>query len=105
MNPSGITPAPKITATQLRLALATRAGVIVQDLADGSTYALPKGLTKLQALDGNLCVVLPHEEAAFYLTEADGNHAKAARLATTVLAWEIQQMDARIAAWAARGAA
>lgn len=96
------TPAPRITATLLRQALATPAGVVVQDLADGATYALPHGLTKAQSLDDSLIVVLTAAEAASYLRSADGHHAAAARAATTVLQWECELIDSRLAAWAAR---
>lgn len=99
----GMDTAPRITATALRQCLATRAGVIVQDLADGATYALPKGLSKAESMDDSLVVVLTYEEAAFYLREADGSRATAARAATAVIGWEIGQIDARLAAWAARG--
>lgn len=94
--------APKITAAQLRQALATRAGLIVQDMADGRTYALPQGMTKQQTMDDSLVVVLTNEAAESYVLEADGSYAKAARTATTVLAWEISFIDEQLAAWAAR---
>lgn len=96
------TPAPRITATHLRQALATPAGVVIQDLADGSTYALPCGLTKAQSMDDSLIVVLTHDEAASYLQAADGSHAAAARTATVVLAWECELLDSRLADWTAR---
>lgn len=96
------TPAPRITATLLRQALATPAGAIVQDMADGSTYALPHGLTKAQTLDDSLVVVLTHGEASSYLAAADGSHGQAARSATTVLAWEIELLDRQLATWTAR---
>jgi hypothetical protein len=96
------TDAPRITATALRQALATRAGVIVQDLADGAVYAVPHGLTKAQTLDDSLVVVLTRDEAASYLAAADGRHADAARAASTVLAWEIEFVDRQLAAAAGR---
>jgi hypothetical protein len=92
--------APKITATQLRQVLATRAGLLAQDMADGRTYAYPKGLTKAEAMDESLVVVLTHDEAASYLAEADGDHARAAKVAALVLAWEMEQIDRRLAATA-----
>jgi hypothetical protein len=98
------TPAPRITALHLRQALATPAGVVVQDLADGSTYALPHGLTKAQALDDSIVVVLTRDEAASYLAAADGSHPAAARAATTVLAWEIDLIDTRLADYITRAA-
>src|SRR3569833_401361 len=95
------TPAPRITATQLRQALATRDGVVVQQQSTGATYALPQGMTKLQTLDGDLVVVLTNGEAAAYLRAAAGSYAKAARAATPELEWEIRMIDERLASWSA----
>lgn len=96
------TDAPRITATALRQALATSAGVIVQDLADGSTFALPYGLTKLQAMDDSLIVVATHSEAADMLAFHDGRHSDAARALTVLRAWEIELLDRQLADWSAR---
>jgi len=95
-------PAPRITATQLRQALATRDGVVVQQQSTGAVYALPQGMTKAQSMDGDLVVLLTNEAAASYVREAGSNYGKAARTATTVLAWEIEFVDAQLAAWSAR---
>ena len=96
------TPAPLITATLLRQALATRAGVIVQDATTGATYAQPQGLTKSQSQDPTLVVVLTNEECEFYVRGAGGRHAAAARTASTVLRWEIEYVEARLADYAAQ---
>jgi hypothetical protein len=101
VNPNGIT-APKITAPLMRQALATRAGVVVQDATTGAVYALPQGMTKLQSMDGNLVVVLTNDEAESYVTAAAGNYGQAARTATTVLAWEIDTIESRLTAAAQR---
>lgn len=94
--------APKITANHLRQALATPVGVVVQDMADGRVYALPHGLTKVQSMDDSLVVLLTNTAADSYVREADGSYARAARTATTVLAWEISYIDEQIAAWGNR---
>lgn len=97
------TPAPRITATHLRQALATAEGVVVQDATSGDVYALPHGLTKLQATDGNLVVILTNAEAVSYLHAAEGHHGRAAQKATTILAWELELIDTRLAGWSALG--
>lgn len=76
-------PAPRITATMLA-ALITPDAVIVQD-ADGRTFALPEGMTAIQAEDPTLVVVLTEAEAADYLRKANGKAADAARAASAVL--------------------
>lgn len=97
-----ITDAPRITATALRQALATSAGVVVQDLADGTTFALPYGLTKLQALDESLVVVATNREAADMLAAHGGRHADAARALTVLRSWEVDMLDRQLAAYAAK---
>lgn len=100
MQQSEQLPSPRLTATHLRQALATPVGVVVQDATTGRVFALPHGLTKPQALDETLVVVLTQREAAWYVEAAAGSYAAAARNATTVVRWEIEQIDARLAAWA-----
>lgn len=92
------TPAPRITAAVLRQALATAAGVVVQDVATGVTFALPQGMTKLQTMDETLVVVLTNDEAESYVRGAGGQYGPAAKTATTVLAWEIETVEARLTA-------
>jgi hypothetical protein len=94
--------APRITATHLRQALATRAGVVVEQQSTGAVYALPQGLTKSQSQDGDLIVLVTNEVAESYVREAAGNYAKAAKTATTILAWEIATIEARLADYAAK---
>lgn len=95
---------PTITANLLRQATATRAGVIVEQQSTGAVYALPQGMTKLQTQDGDLVVIVTNAAAETYVDEADGNYAKAAKTATTILAWEIATIEARLAAYAAKKA-
>ena len=97
-------PAPRITGTHLRQALATRAGVVVQDQRDGVVYALPQGMTKTQSMDGDLVVVLTNDEAAWFVQAADGKYPAAAKTATAIRAWEIEQIEANLARWAAQAA-
>lgn len=92
--------APRVTAAHLRQALVTRDGVVVQDATTGVTYALPQGMTKRQAMDETLIVVLTHGEAEAYVTAAGGQYGPAARAATTVLGWEIETVEARLSAGA-----
>lgn len=86
--------APKVTGAQLRAVLAhpSREGVVLQ-LPTGDTEAAPAGLTKAQALDPNLVVVLTYGETVDYMAAADGDTEAqraraAAAAATTVLAWQ-----------------
>lgn len=94
---------PKVTATHLRQALATRAGVVVQDQRDGVVRALPQGLTKLQSQDPDLVVLLANEECEFYVRGAGGSYATGARTASTVLRWEFETIEANLARYAAGG--
>jgi hypothetical protein len=94
--------APRITATHLRQALATRAGVVVQDQRDGVVRAIPQGLTKLQSQDPDLVVLLTNEEAEFYVRGAGGSYGAGARTATTVLRWEFETIEANLADYAAK---
>lgn len=82
------TRAPRITLTVLRAVLASRQGVAVWLPDLGEVEAAPTGLTKAQALSPSLVVVLTHEEAASYLTAADGDHKAAAVAASATLAWQ-----------------
>lgn len=81
---SGRLPAPRITVLTLRAVLATGEGVAVQ-LPTGGVEAAPTGLTKAQANDADLVVVLTHDEAAAFTASTDGDHKAAAAAATAVL--------------------
>lgn len=87
--------APKVTATQLRAVLATDEGVLVH-LPTGDTEAAPEGLTKRQALDASIVVVLDAREARSFLVAADGDteaarYTAAARAASAVIGWRYAQ--------------
>ena len=100
-----VLPAPRITALHLRQALATRAGVVVQDQRDGTIQAAPQGLTKLQMQDPDLVVLLTNEECEFYVRGANGSYATGAKTATTVLCWEFDAIEANLARYAAKATA
>lgn len=87
--------APAVTGMQLRTVLATDRGVLVH-LPTGDTEAAPEGLTKAQALDPALVVVLDAAEARSFLAAADGRteaarYSAAARSASAVMAWRYAQ--------------
>jgi hypothetical protein len=88
---------PKITANDLRAALATRHGAVVQDAANGMVFPMPRGLTKLQMQDPNLIVLLTNDEATFFVEGAAGSYGQAARNATTVLRFEMDTVDRMLA--------
>jgi hypothetical protein len=97
--------APQITATMLRQALATRAGVVVQDALIGTVYALPQGMTKLQTMDDTLVVIVTNQAAQDYVLECGGSYGRAAKLATLMLAWELETIEVNLSRYAERRAA
>jgi hypothetical protein len=81
------TRAPRITTTALRAVLSTRDGLALW-LPSGDVEAAPTGLTKAQATDPSLVVILTHAEAVSFLAATDGEHRAAAVAATATLAWQ-----------------
>lgn len=81
------TRAPRITVTTLRAVLSTPAGVAVW-LPTGDVEAAPTGLTKAQAMDPTLVVVLTSAEARSFLDATQGDERAAAVAATAALAWQ-----------------
>lgn len=100
----GVTDAPRISTAHIRLTLGDRRAVVAQDLRSGMVIAMPAGLSKTEAADPDLCVILTHDQARSFYDLVGENYEAAARSATAILAFEMQTIDARLAAWAAKGA-
>lgn len=82
------TSAPKITADAIRRVLGHSDSVVVHLLGIDFVDVAETGLSKAQAANENIVVVLTSAEARTYMDAADGDAAKAARTATAVLAME-----------------
>jgi hypothetical protein len=104
MDATNTPDAPRITSAHLRLALATRHGLIGQDLRSGMVIAFPAGLSKTEAMDPELVVLIDNQQARWFVDNVGGSYTDAAKSATAILAWESQVIDARLAAWAAKTA-